>query len=545
MISQTFIYKPSTSHFKKRNLVICQQQNGVQPGLIKSSPKIAVVGAGWGGLGVTYHLASQGYDVTLIDASPNPAGLSKKFTTQQGKIVEPGIKGFWYQYQNIFNLVEKELNIKNAFTRFTPSGFWGPKGLTTESPVFSELPRLPTILGQFIHTFPLFRSLPVEDRITMFPMMISILDVTSTQDTYDVYDKMSAKELFDKMGMSKRLYDEFILPLLLVGLFAPPEELSAASVIETFYFYTLAHQADFDVKWCRGSIAELIFEPLKKKIIEYGGKISGGQLVVNAQIEKNKIKSIDCKDIFTGKIQTQEYDAVVFAISISGMKKLLQNCTQLAERSEFAKVMNLESVDIVATRLFFDKQFKTQFPSNVLSGFSNSWGATFFNLNDLHSEEYENSGSVIAGDFYNARDLLPLSDEKIMEIMRDMIVSCEPNFAQAEVTDYMVLKFPQSATKFSVGAFPNRPMPQSSFENVYFAGDWVKGVPHGANGLSQERAYVTGLYAANLVIDKLGMGKQAEILDVEEDEPHISLGKKSFKQFRENLEMIGLKGAFL
>ncbi len=26
----------------------------------------------------------------------------------------------------------------------------------------------------------------------------------------------------------------------------------------------------------------------------------------------------------------------------------------------------------------------------------------------------------------------------------------------------------------------------------FMAGDWVKGVPHGANGLSQERAYVTG-----------------------------------------------------
>ena len=38
--------------------------------------------------------------------------------------------------------------------------------------------------------------------------------------------------------MSKALYEEFLRPLLLVGLFAPAEELSAAAVLETFYFYS-------------------------------------------------------------------------------------------------------------------------------------------------------------------------------------------------------------------------------------------------------------------------------------------------------------------
>lgn len=38
--------------------------------------------------------------------------------------------------------------------------------------------------------------------------------------------------------MSKALYREFLRPLLLVGLFAPAEELSAAAVLGTFYFYS-------------------------------------------------------------------------------------------------------------------------------------------------------------------------------------------------------------------------------------------------------------------------------------------------------------------
>lgn len=34
--------------------------------------------------------------------------------------------------------------------------------MVTEAPVFSKLPRLPTLLGQFVHTAPLFWALPLE-----------------------------------------------------------------------------------------------------------------------------------------------------------------------------------------------------------------------------------------------------------------------------------------------------------------------------------------------------------------------------------------------
>jgi hypothetical protein len=39
--------------------------------------------------------------------------------------------------------------------------------------------------------------------------------------------------------------------MLLVTLFAPPTELSAAAALGTLYYFALAHQADWDVQWCR------------------------------------------------------------------------------------------------------------------------------------------------------------------------------------------------------------------------------------------------------------------------------------------------------
>ena len=93
-------------------------------------PKVVVVGAGWAGLGATYHLASQGYDVTLLEAGNYPGGLVAGWKTAGGKSVEAGIHGFWYPYKNIFSLV-KQLGL-NPFTNWTRSSQYSPAGLEVE-----------------------------------------------------------------------------------------------------------------------------------------------------------------------------------------------------------------------------------------------------------------------------------------------------------------------------------------------------------------------------------------------------------------------------
>lgn len=62
---------------------------------------------------------------------------------------------------------------------------------------------------------------------------------------------------------------------------------------------------------------------------------------------------------------------------------------------------------------------------------------------------------------------------------------------------------------------------------------------------AQERAYVTGLRAANFVVDHLKAGKPAAILDTEADEPHIAIGKAFNRTVRSMIEGIGLPQPFL
>ena len=63
----------------------------------KQSPNFVIVGGGWSGLGAAYHLAGQGFNVTVLDAAPNTGGLAAGLRPENGTAIELGMKGFWFQ----------------------------------------------------------------------------------------------------------------------------------------------------------------------------------------------------------------------------------------------------------------------------------------------------------------------------------------------------------------------------------------------------------------------------------------------------------------
>ena len=75
-----------------------------------------------------------------------------------------------------------------------------------------------------------------------------------------------------------------------------------------------------------------------------------------------------------------------------------------------------------------------------------------------------------------------------------------------------------------------------SLENFAFAGDWIDRGGH--RSWSQEKALVTGLQAARATVEglaALGAADLADVpapLDVEEDEPHVALGRSALKAVR-------------
>lgn len=481
------------------------------------SPKVVVVGAGWAGLGATYHLARQGYDVTLLEAGSHPGGLVAGWQTPGGRAVEAGIHGFWYPYRNIFSLVD-ELELQ-PFTPFTRSCQYSPAGLEVESPIFQDMPPLPTPLGTFVYTR--FQRLPLSDRLSALPLLYSVIDFDNSDDAWNRYDPVTARELFKTFGVSQRLYKEAFEPMLLVGLFAPGEQCSAAATLGMLYYFILAHQPDFDVVWCRGTVGEQIFRPWTQRIERLGGKILPHRRVTDVELsDDHRVSAVICQH--DQAEERYDADAVIFSVGISGIKKIVAGSTTLSRRSEFCNLRNLGGIDVLALRLWFDRRVAMPRPSNACFGFDATTGWTFFDLTVLHDEYRNEPGSVVEVDFYHANQLLPMADEDLVAIAQQRLSRCIPAFREANVIDQSVIRIAEGVSHFAPGSYQYMLPRQTSLSNVFMSGDWVV-TRHGS--WSQEKAYVTGIEAANAVMQHCGQGTPAPVIPVEPDEPHIRLAR--------------------
>ncbi|KAH7298217.1 hypothetical protein KP509_25G032300 [Ceratopteris richardii] len=359
---------------------------------------------------------------------------------------------------------------------------------------------------------------------------------------------MTARELFRNAGVSSKLYEQFLKPMLLVTLFAPPEQLSAAAALDALYFYVLAHQQDFDVRWCKGSIAEKIFRPWLSVIEKRGGHVLGGKRVQNIVLgSESKVSSVVALNL-SGDLELYDADVVIFAVGVQAMQKIVASCDVLAGMPDFAAVTNLSSIDVLAVRLWLDNLIKLPNASNVLAGFEPTTGGTLFHLNSLQEEFKEEKGSVFEVDLYHANQFLDLSNENIIsKVFEKYLIKCDPRFGSANVLDSSVLCFKGAVTCFGPGSHQHMPSTTTSFSNVFMAGDWLKQGPgsHGAKGLSQEKAYVTGLQAANSALKYMGVPMMAKIIDAEEDELQFTVAKSLERQSRLLMQTWGLKSPFL
>ncbi|XP_022763013.1 uncharacterized protein LOC111308727 isoform X1 [Durio zibethinus] len=485
--------------------------------------KVVVVGSGWAGLGAAHHLCNQGFDVTILDGGD---GL--------GSPDNVGIQGFWYPYKNIFSLVD-ELGIK-PFTSWTRSAQYAGEGLEVEFPVYQELPQLPTPLGTLYYTQ--FVRLPLVDRLTSLPLMAAVIDFDNTDVAWKKYDSITARELFKQFGCSERLYQDVIGPLLQVGFFAPAEQCSAAATLGMLYYLILAHQKHFDVVFCRGTTKEKIFEPWVESLEAKGCEMLEDKKVTDFTFngETGCITEVVCDK------ETYSADAVILAVGIATLQEIIKNSAALCTREEFLKVLNLAGIDVVTIKLQLDRKVAIPNPSNACAGFDDLFGWTFFDLNAIHDEHKENPTTVVEADFYHANELLPLKDELVIEKVISYLSKCIKDIENANVVDKEIGRFPKRLTHFFPGSYKHMMRGSTSFPNLFMAGDWII-TRHGS--WSQEKSYVTGLEAANRVVDYLEEGSFAKVIPVEEDEPHIEALRSLNRRLNEIISQVPLSSYFL
>lgn len=493
--------------------------------------KVVVVGAGWAGLSTAWTLSKSNVDVTLVDAAARPGGVVRDgYETRGGRPAEAGQHGFWEEYFNIYKLLYEELELADdPLTGYAEQGQYSPKGLEAIWPVYREQGKLPTGLAQARYTR--FLKLSPLDLATAAPLVAAFSDFLSSDDAWGRYDELSFKDLCRKLGVSRKMYREAFEPMILTGLFAPGEQCSAAAALGMAYFFVLKSQTAFDVRWCRGNVGDLIFAPWCDKLresgvdLQFGTRIEGVELQGEAVVGvKTAGESIPCDDI-------------VFAVGMRALKGLSKS-PALASREEFRRFGNLRGTDVLATRLFFDREVETPYSANACWGFDDKVGQTWFDLKKLHAPRLDGEpGAVIEVDYYHAGSLLGLSDAELeAKAWRDL-QKMVPAFKKAKVVDAAVVRLPEAVNWYFPGSYASCPATRSeSLANAYFAGDVVRDLGH--ESWSQEKAYVSGIVAANAV---LGREALHGVEPLRPDEPHVAAGAAAVKALRRLLSFGGDK----
>ena len=510
--------------------------------------RVVIIGAGWGGLATAHALSrykSQNKNdvnnikVTVVEASPRVGGLVRDgFTTLSGqRPAEAGQHGFWKNYHNIFRLLREEIgkdfDIRTALTDYAPQGQYSPRGLEAIWPVYRDQPfQLPTGLAQAV--FTKFLNLPLADKLSAFPLVLAFSEFDDSPQAWEKYDAVSFRDLCIRLGVSRRCYQEAFEPMILTGLFAPGAECSAAAALSMAYFFVLQSQTAFDVQWCRGNIGETIFQPWVKSMEKAGVEFACSTRVTGFEMDDHKVMAVKCQRE-DGSETLLEADEVVFAVGAKALNAFATYCPELSKYKEFRRFGNLRGTSVLATRIFLDQNMTVPYSANACWGFDEGVGMTVFDIRALHGNSADTvrdaPGSVIEVDYYHANQILLMSDEDIVaKVKGDLDTILGAQCQRSQVVDAAVVRLPEGVNWYFPGSYKDMPnVKSSSLKNVYFAGDIVR-TRHGS--WSQEKAMVTGLEAANLI---LGQRIDHNILPVSADEAHVKLGKDLFAFARSTL----------
>eukprot|EP00957_Ditylum_brightwellii_P210793 15365405-Ditylum_brightwellii.AAC.1 len=329
-------------------------------------------------------------EVVLLDASPRgKGGLAGGWRTPSGRPVEAVLERL------------EGVEIDDILTPYNPSVLYSKSGRVALAPVLAEKKAGKNGEVKKMSAFPLIDPFNTSPDNLLQPLAdllpppldvailsefspstpLSVLDRLSgvgllgawadfgqeDPKSWERYDSVNAEDLFIKYaGVSRGLYDELVSPLLHVLPMGPGYDISAAAALSCFHVFALQSKGAFDVRWCRGSIAERIFNPWAEQLMRSGKvKIKGGSKVTSITEASNEDVKSGSKfklSINEGE-EILECDAVVLAVGGTAVNNIVAASPPVSDLDVVADFDKLRGVTCVAVRLFLK-------PDVITSGLS-------------------------------------------------------------------------------------------------------------------------------------------------------------------------------
>ncbi|KAL1496256.1 hypothetical protein AB1Y20_016219 [Prymnesium parvum] len=530
---------------------------GGLPSLRLPPKRVVIVGGGWAGYSAAESLsASADCHVTLLDASARSAGgLAGGWRTAGGRPVEAGLHGFWREYRNTFALLRSiGLPFEQIFTPYTPSVLVAKTGRVATAPVLAVEARSPAaawlpapletaLLAQFASS----SRLSLADRASAIGLLGCWADFGQEDPaSWARYDNITAEELFKRFGgVTDALYTDMVEPLLHVLPMGPGYDISAAAALSCFHVFALQSRGAFDVRWCRGSIAEAIFKPWQARLqarpnvhLEAGARVSsvsfasdGGGLQVAVEGRAAALPA-DAVLVAVGATAAAPLGRASPALrGLRGMRGVTCVAARLFLRPAAAPTRGLRGGAHEATLLPREAAEAMAAAPVVVAGPGvggipqlEETGFCVYDLQRLHDEHARGQLGVLEVDFYRADAIADIDDDAEVAALALRAAAAALGVAPrvlhpSLLVDVAVVRARRAVSHFAPGSAALSPGVKLG-GGVYACGDWIDRTGHAS--WSTEKAVVTGRQAAAAIAEDFGLrGVQADVIPAAEDTPPL------------------------
>ncbi|BAQ63450.1 FAD-dependent oxidoreductase [Geminocystis sp. NIES-3709] len=263
------------------------------PRQLSKPKKVVVIGGGLAGLASAYELSNRGFEVTLLEKSPQLGGKIASWDIQVGDDtfkMEHGFHGFFPQYYNLKSIVN-EINIKDNFQSldYYSVVFKGDKYKPENFlPSHSSFPwNIVDLAISSQNSLHWGINLANPEHWRVFHAITSF----KIPDSYYTLDNISVTDWAAK-GIPQGLFDLYFLPFAKSSLNAP-DVLSTGELMQFFHFYFFGNPEGLAFNGTIDDMGTSLVNPIAENILKNGGKIITEANISKIQCEGDKISSIE------------------------------------------------------------------------------------------------------------------------------------------------------------------------------------------------------------------------------------------------------------
>jgi len=472
--------------------LMARAQNG--PGVKNNEKlKIGVIGAGLAGMVAAMDLADAGHEVEMFETRPFVGGKVSSWQDKDGNHIEMGLHVFFGCYYNLFGIMKRtggfdeNLRIKQHIHTFVNEG--GKLGaLDFQFPIGAPVSGL--------QAFAKTEQLGVEDkfhnavRLGTSPIVRALVDFDGGMDMVRELDDITFTEWFTQLGGKRGSLDRMWDAIAYALGFLDCNNISARAMLTIFMLFAIRTEASV-LRMLDGSPQTGLHDPIIKYLEDRNVKIHTGtpcrEIVHDVDEEGKPIRIKGIK--VGGRQEYKEFDAVVAACDVPGIKKVLPE--NFRKYEQFDNIYNLDCVPIATVQVRFDgwvtELHDEMRMMNVAGDQSDGRGGGIDNL--LYSVDAEFScfadlAVTSPGEYYKPGEgslIQAVFDERATSRSNDQLVKdcidqlhkLFPSSKKLNCTWSSVVKLGQSLYREKVGQDKFRPAQATPIPNFFLAGSYT------------------------------------------------------------------------